>query len=65
LDGLVRIECSPVPPRDGAGVFTVQQDEKVGPAGRILEVQVREGLSTAAQTDDLDFVLTAAIGRAC
>src|ERR1700692_3819482 len=49
---------------DGAGVFTIQGDNVVGPAGRVLEVQVREGLPTTAEADDLDVVLTAAISHA-
>jgi hypothetical protein len=36
----------------------------VGRAGRVLEVQVREGLPTTAETDDLDLVLTAALSHA-
>src|SRR5258705_12982573 len=51
-------------PVDGASVFSVQRDDIVRPAVRVLEVQVREGLPTAAQTDDLDVVLTAAISHA-
>src|SRR6185295_16082766 len=51
-------------PVDGASVFTIQRDDVVGPTGRVLEVQVRKGLPTTAETDDLDVVLTAAIGHA-
>jgi integral membrane sensor domain MASE1 len=48
---------------DDARVFPVQRDEVVRLAGWIIEIQVREGLPTTAETDDLDVVLTAAIGH--
>jgi hypothetical protein len=35
----------------------------VGPAGRILDVQVREGLPATAKTDDFDIVLAAAVSH--
>src|SRR5215216_3653244 len=62
--GAARVQHGAAAPIDGARVFTVQRDEVVGPAGRVLEVQVREGLPTTAETDDLDVVLTAAICHA-
>jgi len=62
--GAARVQHGAAAPVDGASVFTVQRDDVVGPAGRVLEVQVREGLPTTAETDDLDVVLNAAISHA-
>src|SRR5882724_1745472 len=59
-----RVQHGAAAPVDGASVFTVQRHEVVRPAGRVLEVQVREGLPPTAETDDLDVVLTAAISHA-
>src|SRR5258708_24101129 len=49
---------------NGAGIFTVQWDNVVGPAGRIFDVQMRESLPAAAKTDNLDIVLAAAVSHA-
>src|SRR6516162_1309174 len=49
---------------DGAGVLAVQRDNVAGPAGRILEIEVRERLPAATQTENLDVVLAAAVGNA-
>src|SRR3982074_1690306 len=62
--GAARVQHSAAAPVDGASVFTIQRHQVVRPAGRVLEVQVREGLPTTAETDDLDVVLTAAISHA-
>src|SRR6478672_13941729 len=62
--GAARVQHGAAAPVDGARVFTIQRDDVVGPTGRVLEVQVREGLPTTAETDDLDVVLTAAISHA-
>ena len=50
-------------PVDGARVFAAQRDEIVRPAGRIIEIQVRQGLPAAAEAHDLDIILAAAIGH--
>src|SRR5260370_2646000 len=62
--GAARVQHGAAAPVDGASVFTIQRDNVVGPAGRVLEVQVREGLPTTAETDDLDVVLAAPISHA-
>src|SRR5258708_6595552 len=62
--GAARVQHSAAAPVDGARVFTIQRHEVVRPAGRVLEVQVCEGLPTPAETDGLDVVLTAAISHA-
>src|SRR4029453_19277123 len=59
--GAARVQHGPTASVDDARVFTVERDEVVRFAGGVVEVQVREGLPTAAETDDLDVVLTAAI----
>src|SRR5262245_9226669 len=61
--GAARVQHGAAAPVDDASVFTVQRDEVAGPAGRVLEVQVREGLPTTTETDDLDVVLAAAISH--
>ena len=62
--GAARVQHGTAAPVYGARVVTVQRDDVVGSAGRILEVHVREGLPTTAEADDLDVVLTAAICHA-
>src|SRR6266404_6348703 len=59
-----RVQHGAAAPVDSASVFTVQRVNVVRPAVRVLKVQVRERLPTAAQTDDLDAVLTAAVSHA-
>src|SRR5215470_7620758 len=51
-------------PIDGAGIFTVQRDDVVGPAGRVREVEVGESLPPTPKTEHLDVVLAAAVGHA-
>ena len=51
--GAARVQHGAAAPVDGASVLTIQRDNVVGPAGRVLGVQVREGLPAAAGTDDL------------
>jgi len=48
---------------DGAGIFTVQRDNVVGPAGRIFDVQVRESLPATAKTNNLNIVLAATVSH--
>ena len=62
--GAARVQHGATAPVDGAGVLTVQRDDVVGPAGRVLEVQVRERLPAATEAEDLDVVLAAAVGNA-
>src|SRR6266581_8042956 len=62
--GAARVQHGAAAPVYGARVVTVQRDDVVGPAGRVLEVHVREGLPTTAEADDLDVVLAAAICHA-
>src|SRR5712692_1903854 len=50
-------------PVDGARVLTVERNNVAAPAGRVLEVQVRERLPSATQPDDLDIVVAAAVGN--
>jgi hypothetical protein len=59
--GAARVQHGAAASVDDARVFTVERDEVVRFAGGVVEVQVRKGLPTAAETDDLDVVLTAAI----
>ncbi len=61
--GAARVQHGAAASVDDARVFPVQRDEVVRLAGWIVEIQVREGLPTTAETDDLDVVLTAAIGH--
>jgi hypothetical protein len=56
------VQHGPTAPVDGARVLTVQGKNVAAPAGRILEIQVREALPAATETDDLDIVLAAAVG---
>ena len=56
------MQHGPTAPVDGARVLTVQGKNVAAPAGRILEIQVREALPAATETDDLDIVLAAAVG---
>ena len=60
--GAARVQHGPAAPVDGARVLAVERHDVAAPAGRILEVQVRERLPAATQTDDLDVVLAAAVG---
>src|SRR5947208_731653 len=62
--GAARVQHGAAAPIDGAGIFTVQGNNVVGPAGRILDVQVHEGLPATAETDDLDVVFAAAVSHA-
>ena len=62
--GAARVQHGAAAPVDGASVFTIQWQNVVEPARRVLEVQVREGLPSTAETNDLDVVLTAAISHA-
>ena len=61
--GAARVQHAAAASVDDARVFPIQRDEVVRLAGWIIEIQVREGLPTTAETDDLDVVLTAAIGH--
>src|SRR6266851_3054657 len=61
--GAARVQHGAAAPVDGAGVFTVQRNEVVRFAGGVVEVQMGKGLPTAAEPDDLDVVLTAAISH--
>ena len=60
--GAARVQHGPAAPVDGARVLAVEHDV-AAPAGGIVEVQVRERLPTAAEADDLDIVLAAAVGH--
>src|SRR4029450_6427683 len=62
--GATRVQHGAAAPVYSARVVTVQRDDVVGPAGRVLEVHVREGLPTTAEANDLGVVLTAAKGHA-
>src|SRR6266478_6404660 len=62
--GAARVQHGAAAPVDGAGVFTVQWNEVVRFAGGVVQVQMGKGLPTAAEPDDLDVVLTAAISYA-
>ena len=52
--GAARVQHGPAAPVDGARVLTVERYHVAAPAVRILEVQVRQRLPAAAETDDLD-----------
>src|SRR5215831_20063665 len=62
--GAARVQHGSAVSIDGAGIFTVQRDNVVGPAGWIFDVQVGECLPAAAKTDNLDIVLAATVGHA-
>jgi len=57
------VQHGPAATVDGARVLTVQGHNVAAPAVRVLEVQVRQRLPAATETDDLDIVLAAAVGN--
>ena len=59
--GAARVQHGPAVPVDGARVLAVEGDNVAAPAVGIIEVQVGERLPAAAQPDDLDIVLAAAV----
>ena len=59
--GAARVQHRPAVPVDGARVRAVEGDNVAAPAVGIIEVQVCERLPAAAQPDDLDIVLAAAV----
>ena len=63
FDGLVRLECSIVPPeRSMVRVLARFERQNVTlPAGRIVEIEVRQTFPAAADADDFAIVLRAAI----
>src|SRR5260370_36370395 len=61
--GAARVQRGSPASIDGAGIFTGQRDHVVGPAGRIFDVEVREGLPATAKTNDLDIVLAASVSH--
>src|SRR6266436_7616720 len=61
--GAARVQHGSAAAIDGAGIFTVQRDNVVGPAGRIFDVQMGEGLPATAKTNNLDIVLAATVSH--
>ena len=51
-------------PIDRARVLTVQLHDIMRPAGRVIEVQMRECLPTSTEPEDLNAILAAPIGGA-
>jgi len=60
--GAARVQHGPAAPVDGSRILTIEHHHVATPAVRILEVQVRQRLPAATETDDLDIVLAAAVG---
>jgi hypothetical protein len=60
--GAARVQHGPAAPVDGARVLTVERHHVAPPVVQILGVEVRQRLPAATETDDLDVVLTTAVG---
>src|SRR5580700_3578171 len=62
--GAARVQHGSPAPVDRARVLTVQLHDIMRPAGRVIEVQMRECLPTSTESEDLNAILAAAVGGA-
>ena len=62
--GTARVQHGSAAPVDRARVLTVQLHDIMRPAGRVIEVQMRECLPTSTESEDLNAILAAAVGGA-
>src|SRR4029077_11307622 len=62
--GTARVQHGSPAPGDRASVLTVQLHDIMRPAGRVIEVQMRECLPTSTESEDLNAILAAAVGGA-
>src|SRR5262249_23629523 len=61
--GGARMQYGPAAPVDRARVLAVEWHEVAAPAGRVVDVEVREALPAAPQPEDFDLILAAAVGH--
>src|SRR5262249_17217255 len=62
--GAARVQHGAAAPVDGARIFLVERHHVARHAGRVLDIEVGEGLPAAAQAEHVDLVVARPIGHA-